>query len=319
LGREKARKDESQAIPQYEKALHEIRRVRDSKERSYLLAGLVAEWASLDEEKAVRISEEISSEFPEPLSYSLLQIGTQLRKWNRKRAEVLFQKAASGAAPIRDPGLKGLRFFQIGQQWKEINREKGKEVLKMAASEIRKRISSTGKEDPILVQILILDLALDPQGLSTLFQKTDSPSLRAKVLLERGKIQSKETVEENIKILEKALQYARKARHHRLIGEIALAWHTLSPEKGREICNQIESKELLVRVFCQMVRNNGLLKKDESKRLLERAAREAILVQGVTEKMKALKEIAETGLAVDQEQAKVAYHTAYGIVERASY
>jgi hypothetical protein len=39
----------------------------------------------------------------------------------------------------------------------------------------------------------------------------------------------------------------------------------------------------------------------------------------MTEKMKALKEIAETGLAVDQEQAKVAYHTAYGIVERASY
>ena len=40
LGREKARKDELQAIPQYEKALHEIRRVRDSRERSYLLAGI---------------------------------------------------------------------------------------------------------------------------------------------------------------------------------------------------------------------------------------------------------------------------------------
>ena len=318
-GREKARKDESQAIPQYEKALHEIRRVRDSQERSYLLAGLVAEWASLDEERALRISEEISSEFPEPLSYSLLQIGTHLRKWNRKRAEVLFQKAVSGTAPIRNPGLKGLRLFQIGQQWKEINREKGKELLKMAASEIRKRILSTGKEDPLLIQILIADLALDPQGLSTLFQKTDSPSLRAKVLLERGKIQSKETIETNIKILEKALQYARKARHPRLTGEIALAWHALSPEKGREISEQIESKELLIRTLCQMARSNGLLKKEESKRLLQRAAREAILVQGMTEKIEALKEIAETGLAVDQEQAKVAYRMAYEIVERASY
>ena len=319
LGREKARKEESQAIPQYEKALHEIRRVRDSRERSYLLAGLVAEWASLDEERALRISEEIPSEFPEPLSYSLLQIGTHLSKWNRKEAEVLFQKALSGTAPIENPGLRGLRFFQIGRQWKEINREKGKEVLKMAASEIRKKISSTGKEDPLLVQILIADLALDPQGLSTLFQKTDSPSLRANVLLEQGKIESKETIEANIKILEKALQYARKARHPRLTGEIALAWHALSPEKGREISEQIESKELLVRTLCQMARSNGLLRKDESKRLLEKATREAILVQGMTEKMKVLKEIAETGLAVDQEQAKVAYRMAYEIVGRASY
>ena len=63
-----------------------------------------------------------------------------------------------------------------------------------------------------------------------------------------------------------------------------------------------------------MVRNNGLLKKDESKRLLERAAREAILVQGMTEKIKALKEIAETGLAVDQEQAKVCL--SYGLWDR---
>jgi hypothetical protein len=68
-----------------------------------------------------------------------------------------------------------------------------------------------------------------------------------------------------------------------------------------------------------MARSNGLLKKDESKRLLQRAAREAILIQGMTEKIKALKEIAETGLAVDREQAKVAYRMAYEIVERASY
>jgi len=56
----------------------------------------------------------------------------------------------------------------------------------------------------------------------------------------------------------------------------------------REVCDQIESKEHLVRIFCQLVRNNGPLKKDESKRLLERAARDAILVLGVTERMKAL-------------------------------
>ena len=103
LGREKAKRDESQAVPHYEKALQEIRKIKDPKERSYLLGGLAAEWASVDEEKALRIAEEISSEFSESLSFSLLQIGTQLKKWNRKGAEVLFQKAVSSARPDSEP------------------------------------------------------------------------------------------------------------------------------------------------------------------------------------------------------------------------
>ncbi len=47
-------------------------KLKDAKERSYLLEGLAAEWASLDEEKALRITDEISSEFPESLSYGLV-------------------------------------------------------------------------------------------------------------------------------------------------------------------------------------------------------------------------------------------------------
>jgi hypothetical protein len=71
--------------------------------------------ATVDEEKALRIAEEVSSEFSESLSFSLLQIGIQLKKWNRKGAEALFQKAVSSAVQIRDQRLKGQRLFQIGR------------------------------------------------------------------------------------------------------------------------------------------------------------------------------------------------------------
>jgi hypothetical protein len=57
LGREKAKKDESQAVPHYEKTLQEIRKTNDLKERSYLLGGLAAEWAIRRERP--RIAEEV--------------------------------------------------------------------------------------------------------------------------------------------------------------------------------------------------------------------------------------------------------------------
>ncbi len=103
------------------------------------------------------------------------------------------------------------------------------------------------------------------------------------------------------------------------MSEVALAWHVLAPEKGLEICNQIESRELQVKTLCRMVRENISLKKEEPKRLLERAAHEAILIPGLTEKIKALKEIAETGMSVDQEQAKAVYRRAYRMVEKALF
>jgi hypothetical protein len=319
LGRERAIMDESRAIPQYEKALHEIRKIGDARSRSYLLAGLAAEWAPIDEEKSLQICEEISSEFPEPLSFGLLQIGAQLKKWNRERAEALFQKAVAEAEKIEDPRLTGLRFWQIGRQWQAINRRKGRDLLKKAASETRKSIAMTGKEDPVLIQVLILQFSLDPQGFSTLFEKTDSAALRASVLLGRGKAQAGETVEEDVKILVKALSYAQKARQQRLISEIALAWCGLSPEKGVRTCSQIESKPLLVQTYCRMARIDGLVKKGESKGLLEKALREVPLIEGVTEKMEAVKRIAEAGSAVDQEQAKAAYRAAYRILQASSF
>ena len=138
------------------------------------------------------------------------------------------------------------------------------------------------------------------------------------MLLDRGKAQARETVEEDVKILEEALSYAQKARQQRLIGEIALAWCGLSPEKGVRTCGQIESKPLLVQTYCRMARMNGLVKKGESKGFLEKALREVPRMEGATGKMEALKRIAEAGLAVDQEQSKAAYRAAYRMMEESS-
>ena len=317
LGRERAKKDESQAPPYYEKALGEIRKIKDPKERSYLLSGLAAEWAPLDEEKALQISEEVSPEFAESLSCGLLHVGTQLKKWNRKEAERVFPKAVSAAARVEDPRLRARRLLQIGQQWQVINREKGKEVLSLAEGEVRRSGFLPGKEDPLLAEILIVQSALDPHEPLTAFQKTDPPFVRAKVLLERGRIESK-GVEEQFKVLEKALQYAQKTKQYRLMSEISLAWFRLDPEKGLEVCNQIEPKEVRVKTLCQMVQKNTHFNKEELRRLLEKAVQEALLIQGLTEKIESLKEIAQVCVAVDQAQAKAVYRKAYRIIEKAA-
>jgi hypothetical protein len=317
-GRGKAKRDESQAGPYYEKALQEIVKLKDAKERSCLLSGLAAEWASINEEKALRITDEISSDFPEPLSYGLLQIGTQLKKWNRKEAEAVFQKAFSSAARIQDPRLKGRRLLEIARQWQGMNKVKAIETLKMAGDEARKDIASRGRGETLLIEILIVHSALSPLDPLTVFEKTDSPFVRASVLLEQAKVEGR-TAEEDIKILEKALQYSQKARHQRLMGEVALAWHALAPEKGLEICNQIESRELQVKTLCRMVREGISLKKEERKRLLKMAAQETVLIPGLTEQIKALKEIAGAGMAVDQEQAKAVYRRACRMVEKARF
>ncbi|HSB04790.1 MAG TPA: hypothetical protein VLK23_06300 [Thermodesulfobacteriota bacterium] len=319
LGREKAKKDESQAVPYYEKTLQEIKKMKDLKERSYLLGGLAAEWATVDEEKALKIAEEVPSEFSESLSFSLLQIGIQLKKWNRKGAEALFQKAVSSAVQIRDHRLRGRRLFQIGHQWQGIDKGKGKEVLIMAENEVRKSVSSPEKGDPLLTEVLVARLRTDPQSLLKIFQNTDPPVLRAKVFLEQGKIETKEVLEENIKTLEKAFQYAQKTKQPRLLREAALAWYALDPDRGIEMTGQIESREIRVKTLCQMARRNGPLREEESKHLLERTFQEAILIPGLTERIKALKAIAETGMVVDKEQAKAIYQMTYRMIEKTSF
>ncbi len=319
VGRGKAKKDESQAIPFYEKALQEIEKVKDPRERSYLLSGLAADWAPIDEEKALRVAEKISSDFPEPFSCALLQIGTQLRKWNRKGAESVFQKTFSAAVQIQDPSLRVQRLLQLAHEWQMINRVKGKEILVQAKRDIRKNFTFPGPGEKILTEILITQTRWEPEQGLTIAQIVGLPTLRAKILIESGKLLSKATIEENIKALEKALQFAQRAKNPRLMSEIAMAWFALEPDKGLELIAQVGSKEIRVKALRQMAQQSISSRREEAKRLLEKATQEALGMDEFKEKVKALKGIAGDWAGIDKEKAKVVYRLAYQLFEKASW
>jgi hypothetical protein len=308
IGREKVKKDESQAIPHYEKALQETERVANLKERSYLLSGLAAERAPMSEEKALRVAEKIPSEFPEPFSFALLQVGAQLRKWNRKEAESIFQKTFSAAAQIKDPVLRAQRLLQLAQQWLFLDREKGKEVLKIGERDAQ-------KNEKILTEILLTQADLNPGNVLELIQDIRPPVLRSKIFLESAKALSKLNIEEKRKLLENALQYSQALKNERLMGRIAAAWFALDANKAFEILNQIGSKEIRFQSLHQMAHQKSR-RKQEVKKLLDLAIKEAMEMSDLKEKLKAMKEIARDWAAIDKEKAKAVYRLAYQAVEK---
>ena len=319
LGREKAKKEESRATPFFEKALEEIGRIQDGREQAYLLSGLAAEWAPIDEEKALGVAEKIPPHFSEPFSYAFLQVGTQLRKWNRKGAESVFQKALSTTAQIPNASLRVRRLLQLARQWRILNLAKGQEVLKMAENEVQKNISPLVKNEKILIDIFLTQAHLDPDAVLSQARKAVSPSIQAGVLLESAKVLHKVSIEEDVKALEKGLQFAQRKKNPRLISEIAMAWFSLEPAKGLEILAEIEPKEIRIQALRGMAWQSVSRRKEkeEGKRLLEQATREALGIDGLGEKIKSLREVARDWVALDKERAKATYLQAYQIAEKA--
>jgi len=313
-GREKAKKDESQAATHYEKTLQEVERVTDLRERSHLLSGLAAEWAPINEEKALQVAKKISSQFSEPFSYALLQVGAQLKKWNRREAQSVFEGTFSSATQIKDPSLRVLRLFQLAQQWQTLDREKAKEVLKKAESEALKDLSLHNKGEKILAENYIAQVNLEPDRVLTITQNARTPWLRAKILLERARDLNRVRIEENVNALEKSLQFAKTSKNPRLMSEIAVAWFALDPNKGLEILAQVESKEIRIKTLCRMASQSNSLRT----RLLEEATQETLGIEGLNEKIAFLKEVANDWMEIDKEKAKSVYHMIYRTAEKAA-
>jgi tetratricopeptide (TPR) repeat protein len=200
-----------------------------------------------------------------------------------------------------------------------INRVKGKEILVQAKRDIRKNFTFPGPGEKILTEILITQTRWEPEQGLTIAQIVGLPTLRAKILLESGKLLSKATIEENIKALEKALQFAQRAKNPRLMSEIAMAWFALEPDKGLELIVQVGSKEIRVKALRQMAQQSISSRREEAKRLLEKATQEALEIDGIKEKIKSLKEIANDWVAIDKEEAKTVYRMAYQLFEKASW
>jgi hypothetical protein len=321
LGRQRVKKEESRAVPFFEKALEEVVKVRYDREQSYLLCGLAAEWAALDEKKALQVAERISPHFPEPLSYGLLQVGTQLQKWNRKEAGLVFQRALAATTLIPNASLRARRLLQIAQQWQTLDPPRGKEVLRRAEEQARKSISLPGKDEKVLTDIFLTGARFDPTGVLSRTWKAASPSIQARVLLEIARLAQKTFVEENVKTLEKALQLAQKKKNSPLTADIAMAWFSLDPAKGLEILAQVEPKEIRVQTLRQMAWQSFSLRKDreEGRRLLERATHEALGIDGLGSKIQSLRKIARDWTGLDKERAKATYLKAYQIAEEAEF
>jgi len=315
--REKAKKDESQATAHLAKAFQEIEKVSDLRDRTYLLSWLAAEWAVIDEGKALPIAEKIPAHFSEPLSYTLLQVGTQLRKWNRKEAESVFQKTLSAANQIQDSFLKARRLLKLAKQWQMIDQEKGRELLKRAEKGIKKDASWPAKREKILTEILLAQADLEPGEVLAIARNAGQPDLRTRILLERAKVFSKGNIEQNMKTLDKASQYAQKVKNVHLMSEIAEAWFVLDPRKGLDTVGQIESKEIRIQTLRKMARQSGSEQERKARGLLERATQEALGIEGLKERVGHLREIARDWMRMDKERARATYLKTYRILKKA--
>ena len=116
-----------------------------------------------------------------------------------------------------------------------------------------------------------------------------------------------------------AVQYAQKTRNDRLMAELAPLWYIIDPGKGLDLCNQIGSRELQIKVLCGVAQRPGAGRKEESRPLLERAIEEALRVQGERGKIESLRAIAGILVNIDKERAKAVYQIAYQVVKRSAF
>lgn len=280
-GKEIAKEQEGRAGPFFAKAFAEMEKISDSRTRAYLLAELIADWVPVDEQKALAAAETIAPEAAEALSYGLLKAAGQLRKWNRKQAEAAFAGTLEASEKIADPFLRARRMGQIAGEWRLIDPEKGKEVLRAAAGIPR------------------------------------SPGETAKYSLERYKLFYKETIENILNILEKQLSFAKESNNLRLLVEAALAWSWTNAEKARDILRQIDSKEERAKALGRMAGQMAKVRPEIAASLLEKAKDEARAIEEADKKIIALRIVARVWADLDPAKAKETHRLIFETAQKA--
>ncbi len=99
------------------------------------------------------------------------------------------------------------------------------------------------------------------------------------------------------------------------MGEVAVAWYSLAPQKGLEILQEIETKGIRIKALLQMALPKASRPREEWKRLLDQAVDEVRAVKGLTPKIQLMKDIAHDSGEIDQERAKATYREAYHILD----
>jgi len=313
-GRQKAKKEETEALPFYERAYEALGRISDGKERANLQSLLAADWAAVDEGKGLRIAETIPESSTEPLSFALLKVGAQLAKWDRKEGERILEKARVATLAIGDPTIRARRLLQLSLEFYGLDAEKGKSTLRSASAEAEKagapgKISGNWLKEILSQQVRWGEkIPSSPEG--------EFLPWIAQALLEGGKHFAQRFKEENLDPLEKAWQFAQSQKNSKLMGEAAAVWMKVSPSKGLDLLNQIESPEIRIDILHRAGREKGEKNRPEAIRYLELASQEALKINSLASQLEALRSIGRTCASLDREKAKEIYRKAYQSAEK---
>jgi hypothetical protein len=316
MAREQAKQEEVEAIAFFERAREAVGQVKEERERAYLASALAADWALLDEEKAFRWMDQAAGSYAEPFSYGLLQVASQLKRWNRKEAQGVFAKALAAGERIDHPYLRVQRKFEIGRQWWEIDEGKGKELLSAAREEAEMRFAPGSWKEEILEELLLFWAERDPQSIPGVAAVLAEAKIRAVVLSAAGNRMKSEALGKNEKRLDEALQFAQKTQNPRLQGRVAAAWYPLRPSKTFEIIKGIESAEARSEAWSGIGARNGKMPKEEANRVLDLAFQEALKIDEGTRKIIVMKNLAGAWAKIDPDRAQKTYRKIYQIAEK---
>jgi len=175
-----------------------------------------------------------------------------------------------------------------------------------------------GQGEKILLEVLLSLAWGEPEEALSVAQNAGTPYRQAKVLLETAQALNKAHMEENLKALEKALQFAQRTKNFPLLSEIASAWFCVAPDKGREVLSQVEPREIRIQALRQMARQSVSRQPQEAKRILEQATQEALRVEELGGRIKLLKEIAGDWMSLDPGRAKATFLQVFQIAEKAA-
>jgi hypothetical protein len=316
MGREQGKKEELEAVPFFEKARQLFAQVKGEKERAFLTSALAADWARIDEEKALQVIERTTQPFAEPYSYGLLQVANQLMRWNRKEAQQIFAKALAASGKITDSSLRIWRKGEIGEQWWEIDEKKGKELLAAAREEAERLLPRGSRKNEILEEILLTWCNWEPQSSLAIVASISEPQVRAAILTAGKRIESKR-MGETEKKLNAALQFAEKEQNLPLQGKVAAVWYALDPARGSEIVREISSPEVRSETWKNIALRDQRVPREEVNRLLGLAFQEAKKIKDETRKLLFLKNIARDWAKIEPDQAQKIYRQTYRVAEEA--
>ncbi len=316
MGRLQGKKEEVEALPFFEKARNCFAQVKGGREQSLLMSALGADWARIDEEKALQVIERGSQPFAEPYSYGLLQVASQLMRWNRKEAQQIFEKAMVAGNKITDSSLRIWRKGEIGEQWWKIDEKKGKELLAAAREEAERLLPRGSRKNEMLEEILSVWCNWEPQSSLAIVASVSDPQVRATVLTAARRIESKKIAETG-KMLEEVLQFAQKEQNLHLQGKVAAVWYALDSARGSEIVRGIPSPEVRSETWKSIAMRGRRVPREEASRLLSLAFQDAKKIEEETQKLLVLKNIAQDWAKIEPDQAQKIYRQTYRMAEEA--